>query len=55
MLQEARAMCPEGISLSSTYCQPSASSSRPSGAPRDCTLPNVSMLLLQSCRLYMYS
>jgi hypothetical protein len=41
MLQEARAMCPEGISLSSTYCQPSASSSRPSGAPRDCTLPNV--------------
>lgn len=25
-------MCPEGLSVSDTYCQPSASSSRPSGA-----------------------
>jgi hypothetical protein len=41
-------MCPEGISLSSTYCQPSASSSRPSGAPRDCTLPNVGNATLQT-------
>lgn len=38
-------MCPEGLSMSDTYCQPSASSSQPSGAPTCCLLHNAGATL----------